>query len=75
MMLYCYPELVHMDLIPEEAPPQFPPYDLFPGDPSWVPPSGNLISNSRDATREKGEILVEAFVGQVTRALEREFRS
>ena len=74
MMLYCYPDLVNMDLVPEEALPRFPPYDLFPGDPSWVPPSGSL-SCGLGATREKGEILVEAFVGQVTRALEREFRS
>ena len=74
MMLYCYPDLVNMDLVPEEALPRFPPCDLFPGDPSWVPPSGSL-SCGRGAAREKGEILVEAFVGQVTCALEREFRS
>lgn len=73
MMLYCYPDLVDMTRIADEAPPDFPPYDLFPVDPGWVPDSG-CLSSGRTATREMGELLVEEFVGLVTEALRREFR-
>ena len=73
MMLHCYPELVDLDQIPEEDMPEFPAYDLYPGNPAWVPPSGNL-SSARGASAEKGEILVEAFVQQVVGALRAEFR-
>ena len=73
MMLYCYPDLVDMSKVPEEDLPNFPPYDLFPGDPSWVPPSGAL-SSGRDATAEMGKLLVEEFVTLVSTSLEREFR-
>lgn len=72
MMLYCYPELVDMSRIADEAPSDFPPYDLFPVDPDWVPESGCLSSGKR-ATREIGELLVEEFVALVTGALRREF--
>lgn len=73
MMLYCHPELVDMDQIPAEPAPKFPPYDLYPANRDWVPPSGNL-SSGRGASREKGKVLVEAFVEQVTGALRAEFR-
>ncbi|MGE0845692.1 MAG: creatininase [Flavobacteriaceae bacterium] len=73
MMLYCYPELVHLDRVKDEPLPVFPPYDLFPGNPEWVPSSGAL-SSGKLATAEKGKLLVEEFVATVTESLRREFR-
>ena len=73
MMLYCYPDLVHMDQIPDEELPNFPPYDLFPVNPDWVPPSG-CLSSGKAATVEIGEYLVEEFVKDVTESLKHEFR-
>lgn len=73
MMLYCFPDLVDLDLIPEEKKRKFPAYDLYPGNPAWVPPSGNL-SSGRGSSVEKGKILVETFVQQVVDALLAEFR-
>jgi creatinine amidohydrolase len=73
MMLYCHPDLVDVTRIADEAAPDFPPYDLFPVNPDWVPASGAL-SSGRTATREIGELLVEEFVALVTDALRTEFR-
>jgi creatinine amidohydrolase len=72
MMLYCYPELVDMFRIADESPPEFPPYDLFPVNPEWVPKSG-CLSSGKTASREIGELLVEEFVALVTDSLRREF--
>lgn len=71
MMLYCYPDLVDMSRIVDEPRPDFPPYDLFPVNPDWVPTSG-CLSSGKTATREIGEILVEEFVGHVTAAVRKE---
>jgi|SRR6056297_1459780 len=73
MMLYCYPDLVDMSRIADEPLPDFPPYDLFPVEPGWVPESG-CLSSGKTATREIGEMLVEEFVTHVTEALRKEFR-
>lgn len=74
MMLYCYPDLVAKDRIAEEALPQFPPYDLFPPNPDWVPASGAL-SYGGPATAEIGRLLVEEFVELVCDSLRAEFRA
>ncbi|RKF16744.1 creatininase [Roseovarius spongiae] len=73
MMLYCHPELVDMSRMVDEARPDFPPYDVYPVNPDWVPASG-CLSSGRTATREIGELLVEEFVGHVTDAVRSEFR-
>jgi creatinine amidohydrolase len=72
MMLYCYPDLVDMSRMVDEPAPDFPPYDVFPVNPDWVPASGAL-SSGRTATREIGELLVEEFVALVTDSLRIEF--
>ncbi len=74
MMLYCYPELVRMDRIVDEGLAKFPPYDLFPGNPDWVPASGAL-SPGGVATAEIGKLLVEECVELVTNSLKAEFRN
>lgn len=73
MMLYCHPDHVDMSKIPDEDLPDFPPYDLFPGNPDWVPASGSL-SSGMGATAEAGKILVEEFVQLVSDSLTAEFR-
>ena len=73
MMLYCHPELVDMSRIPVEELPNFPPYDLFPGNHDWVPASGCLSSGTA-STVEIGRILVEEFVDTVSASLRKEFR-
>lgn len=73
MMMYCYPDLVRMDRIVNEGTASFPPYDLFPGNPDWVPASGAL-SPGVTATVEIGKLLVEECVDLVTESLEAEFR-
>ena len=59
MMLHWHPEFVNMDAVEDHPPATFPPYDVFPPDPSWTPPSGTL-SSPKNASREKGEIIVSA---------------
>ncbi len=57
MMLYWYPELVDMQAVVDHPPAVFPPYDIFPPEPSWTPKSGTL-SSPRNASFEKGELIV-----------------
>lgn len=57
MMLYLHPELVNMNAAVDIAPAQFPPYDVFPPDPTWTPAPGTL-SSPKNASREKGELIV-----------------
>jgi creatinine amidohydrolase len=73
MMLYCYPELVQHKRSVNDEPAQFPPYDLFPSNPDWVPKSGAL-SPASAATAEIGKLLVEEFVELVSASLRAEFR-
>ncbi|MFC3283083.1 creatininase [Litchfieldella rifensis] len=59
IMLRIHPDLVDMSKVVDVPPAEFPPYDVFPPDPTWVPSSGTLSSPSQ-ATSEKGEwILAE----------------
>jgi creatinine amidohydrolase len=73
MMLYCYPDLVDMTKIVDEPLPQFPPYDVFPVKPEWVPASG-CLSSGKPATVEIGQLLVEEFVDLVSTSVSAEFR-
>jgi creatinine amidohydrolase len=70
--LYLHRHLVHMDLMPEDPPANFPPYDVYPTNTDWVPPSG-VLSSAKTASREKGEALVTEYVRTITAALEKEF--
>ena len=72
LMLTLHPDLVHMDRAVDHAPATFPPYDVYPIDPSWVPPSGTL-SSPKTATKEKGDILLEVCTDGIVAALVKEF--
>ena len=74
MMLYCYPHLVDLEKITDDLPAEFPPYDLYPPDPDWVPPSG-CLSRADGSSAEIGKLLVEEFTDLVAGVLEKEFRS
>jgi creatinine amidohydrolase len=70
LMLHLAPERVHLDRAPHEASADIPPYDLYPAETAWVPPSGALSSAAR-ATPAFGELLANRFVEIVTSAIER----
>jgi creatinine amidohydrolase len=73
MMLYLFPHLAHVDRVPGDPPAAPPPYDVYPTDTSWIPPSG-VLSPAGASTAEIGRILVDEFVGLVARSLTAEFR-
>jgi creatinine amidohydrolase len=72
MMLYLFPHLAAMDELPADPPAAPPPYDVYPTDTSWVPPSG-VLSPAKASTAEIGRLLVEEFVELVASSLEAEF--
>ena len=72
MMLHVHPELVRVDLIPDEPPCEFPPYDMYPTRTHWVPASG-VLSSARGATAEKGELLCAEVISRVVAAVRTEF--
>lgn len=72
LMLVLHPHLVNLDRAIHHEPASFPPYDVYPVKPEWTPPSGTL-SSPRNASREKGEILLQVCTDGIVRALEQEF--
>ena len=72
MMLYFHPELVRLDSIPNDAPAQFPPYDIYPTRTEWVPASG-VLSSALGSTREKGERISQEVIMRVAAAVRAEF--
>ena len=53
-------------------PASFPPYDVYPPKPEWTPASGTL-SSPKEASKEKGEILLDVCVSGIVKALKTEF--
>lgn len=74
LMLYLYPHLVDMSKVVDHAPAEFPPYDMFPINPELTPSSGTL-SSAKNASREKGKILMEVCVSGITHAVREQFQS
>jgi creatinine amidohydrolase len=74
LMLKLYPDLVQLQDAIEHPPATFPPYDVYPVRPEWTPPSGTL-SSPKDATTEKGEILLQVCTDGITAALRKEFNT
>lgn len=69
LMLHLHPECVNMEKVVHHHPATFPPYDIFPPEPSWVPSSGTL-SSAKNASEEYGRLLfnvcVEGIFGSVS---------
>jgi creatinine amidohydrolase len=72
IMLHLFPKLVDMAKVPTHPPAQFPPYDVYPVNPDWVPSSGALCS-AKIATAESGALMVDEYARGITRALSEEF--
>ncbi|WP_300042710.1 creatininase family protein [uncultured Paracoccus sp.] len=72
-MLALFPDLVDMQRVVEHPPASFPPYDVFPVDPARTPAPGTL-SSAQNASREKGELILDRCVKGIAAALQTEFR-
>ena len=57
MMLYLFPHLVDESRISHDPPADFPPYDLYPANLDWVPPSG-CLSPAHGSSAGIGKLLV-----------------
>lgn len=72
IMMHLHPDLVDIDKIEDHEPAEFPPYDIFPVKKDWVPCSGTL-SSAKNATKEKGEILVDVCIKGMVKAIKDAF--
>ncbi|MEH6471675.1 MAG: creatininase [Halopseudomonas sp.] len=72
LMLALYPDLVQMERAVIHPPATFPPYDVYPVNPDWIPASGTL-SSPEQASKEKGEILLDVCTKGIIEALKVEF--
>lgn len=72
LMLALYPQQVMLERAVDHAPASFPPYDVYPAKPEWTPSSGTL-SSPKEASAEKGEILLQVCVDGIVKALQTEF--
>ncbi|WP_265307142.1 creatininase family protein [Verminephrobacter eiseniae] len=73
LMLHYHPSLVRTDLIPDEPPADFPPYDLYPTPKDWVPPSG-VLSSAKGASAEKGQRMAHELAQRMAAAVARALR-
>ncbi len=72
LMLHYHPSLVRLDLIPEEPPVDFPPYDVYPTRKHWVPLSG-VLSSARGSSADKGEAMANELSVRIAAAITHEF--
>lgn len=72
MMLHYHPSLVRLDLIPNDPPADFPPYDIYPTRVEWVPPSG-VLSSAKGATTTKGVEMAAELATLIAAAIVKEF--
>lgn len=72
LMLHLHPNLVDMDKVADHPPATFPPYELFPVDPSLTPSSG-CLSSARKARAEFGELILRVCVDGITRSIREVF--
>ncbi|HEY9643339.1 MAG TPA: creatininase [Coleofasciculaceae cyanobacterium] len=74
LMLHYHPDLVRLDLIPDDKPADFPPYDMFPPHPEWVPASG-VLSSAKAATLDKGILMAAQVADSIAAAIKQEFQA
>lgn len=74
LMLHFHPELVRTDRIPDNAPMDAPPYDIWPACKEWVPETGALTSAAQ-ASAEKGALMAAQYRRDMTAAVQRELLS
>ncbi len=68
MMLHHHPSLVRMDLLPDDGPADFPPYDMYPSRTDWVPPSG-VLSSAKGSDATKGKLLADEVTRRMAEAI------
>ena len=68
MMLHHHPSLVRMDLLPDDGPAEFPPYDMYPSRTDWVPPSG-VLSSAKGSDAVKGRLLADEVSRRMAEAI------
>jgi creatinine amidohydrolase len=73
MMLHYFPDLVRLDLLPDDAPAEFPPYDMYPHHTHWVPSSG-VLSSAKGSSADKGKRMTDDLCLRIAAALRKEFR-
>jgi len=72
MMLHYHPSLVRIDLIPDDGPADFPPYDVYPTRQHWVPLSG-VLSSAKGSTADKGAVMAKELAARMAAAVLHEF--
>lgn len=72
LMLHLHPHLVDMSKVVDHPPASFPPYDFFPVKPEWTPGSG-CLSSAKNASAEKGALLLDVCVKGITDELSMAF--
>ena len=72
LMLALYPQFVDLARAVDVTPASFPPYDVYPVKPEWTPEAGTL-SSPKEASAEKGELLLEVCTRGIVEALRAEF--
>lgn len=72
LMLHYHPSLVRQDLIPDDPPADFPPYDVYPSKRHWVPLSG-VLSSAKGASADKGARMAGEVTQRMAAAVRHEF--
>ncbi|SDN40695.1 creatinine amidohydrolase [Actinomyces ruminicola] len=72
LMLLLHPDLVDMERVSDDPPAVLPNYDILPIKPELTPPSG-CLSSARNATLEKGRILLDTAATGMVEAIRHEF--
>ncbi len=57
-----------MDLLPDDGPADFPPYDMYPSRTDWVPPSG-VLSSAKGSDAFKGQLLSDEVTRRMAEAI------
>ena len=72
VLLHLRPNLIHMERVPDQKPVIYPPYDLFPADPSQGTQTG-ILATAKSASPEKGKLLFDEFVEGISNAVREAF--
>ncbi|MFD0985732.1 creatininase [Methyloligella solikamskensis] len=72
LMLLVRPDLVSPELMPDDGPAEFPPYDVTPVPKGLVPASG-VLAVAQGATKESGQLLMDDYVTLISEAIAKEF--
>jgi len=72
VMLHIHPDKVRLDRIPDNPAPDLPRYDMFPPRREWPPASG-VFTSAKTASAEKGKLIFEHYVAQISQAVHKEF--